>query len=182
MVDRGIQPVQVFGQRECMCGSGYGPPPRGLHRGPLPGTHPPSLPKYAAAVLLYLNGFSSQPHQKTAHPKGCAFILLRVPVGTRFAFLLRKNNCPARSSPRRRRSFRAAFKWVLVPAAPKDGTPQRVCRLLVRAWGLEPQRNAQEPKSCMSTNSIMPAGQRMIYAYFTMAMLPCQRQAGFSPM
>ncbi len=31
------------------------------------------------------------------------------------------------------------------------------CFFLVRAWGLEPQRKAQEPKSCMSTNSIMPA-------------------------
>lgn len=29
---------------------------------------------------------------------------------------------------------------------------------MVRAWGLEPQRiTAQEPKSCMSANSIMPA-------------------------
>ena len=31
---------------------------------------------------------------------------------------------------------------------------------MVRAWGLEPQRlSTQEPKSCMSTNSIMPACQ-----------------------
>lgn len=29
---------------------------------------------------------------------------------------------------------------------------------MVRVWGLEPQRiSAQEPKSCMSANSIIPA-------------------------
>ena len=33
---------------------------------------------------------------------------------------------------------------------------------LVRAWGLEPQRiAAQEPKSCMSANSIMPANMKL---------------------
>ena len=30
--------------------------------------------------------------------------------------------------------------------------------VVVRVWGLEPQRiSAQEPKSCMSANSIIPA-------------------------
>ena len=36
--------------------------------------------------------------------------------------------------------------------------------LLVRAWGLEPQRRkAREPKSRMSTNSIMPAFDNLLY-------------------
>ena len=34
---------------------------------------------------------------------------------------------------------------------------------MVRAWGLEPQRKAREPKSRMSTNSIMPAYQVSFY-------------------
>ena len=35
---------------------------------------------------------------------------------------------------------------------------QRMLTNMVRAWGLEPQRiTAREPKSRMSTNSIMPA-------------------------
>ena len=38
---------------------------------------------------------------------------------------------------------------------------------MVRAWGLEPQRiTAREPKSRMSTNSIMPAYyQKLILTY-----------------
>ena len=40
----------------------------------------------------------------------------------------------------------------------KRGNPVRISPFLVRAWGLEPQRRkAREPKSRMSTNSIMPA-------------------------
>ena len=39
----------------------------------------------------------------------------------------------------------------------KTEIPEWASQFLVRAWGLEPQRKAQEPKSCMSTNSIMPA-------------------------
>ena len=35
---------------------------------------------------------------------------------------------------------------------------------MVRAWGLEPQRiAAREPKSRMSTNSIMPADYYKVY-------------------
>ena len=48
---------------------------------------------------------------------------------------------------------------------------------VVRAWGLEPQRRkAREPKSRMSTNSIMPAAMsgRTACRYFT----PCFYTAG----
>ena len=47
--------------------------------------------------------------------------------------------------------------------APKSGPPIRMTRFLVRAWGLEPQRVAREPKSRMSTNSIMPAKSPCFY-------------------
>ena len=47
-----------------------------------------------------------------------------------------------------------------IGADAENGNPLEMdCRfVLVRAWGLEPQRRkAREPKSRMSTNSIMPA-------------------------
>ena len=40
----------------------------------------------------------------------------------------------------------------------KTSEQSSLCSDMVRAWGLEPQRiTAREPKSRMSTNSIMPA-------------------------
>ena len=41
---------------------------------------------------------------------------------------------------------------------------QRMLTNMVRAWGLEPQRiTAREPKSRMSTNSIMPAYSNQLH-------------------
>ena len=49
-----------------------------------------------------------------------------------------------------------SFDFDSSPHACTKNAAQR--RRLVRAWGLEPQRlSAQEPKSCMSANFIMPA-------------------------
>ena len=86
------------------------------------------------------------------------------PPGTRFA-LFAENSPPG--------CFLSA--QTLSGSSPMQKTGSRFyeSRFLVRAWGLEPQRiAAQEPKSCMSANSIMPAS----VLNFITGRKMCQRQ------
>ena len=62
--------------------------------------------------------------------------------------------------------LRALFLYAISGHMEKDGRPSSNPPPLVRAVGLEPTRTApQEPKSCTSTNSAIPAYSISLYFY-----------------